>query len=517
MGNRIDKNTSSTSNVSSSDASTVDNEPTSNTGDASRTEEAGDSSLFYTDQMVRGADQQSEFEQMTTGDKPGSSAEAPDEGEKTEAKTVMEMRAEQSASKKGVDFDDHEFANKLSREIFENENKELFGRPPEEIDSAFAYSPAVSGASSAEFLDNRELLEDREALEGFIAKKLASRDDAPDDPDEVERVASQLADNVEKQAVRGVADRIEMKVKTRIEDARERLATLNNGSESRRTFLAQIAAMSDDRKTIQSRLEEMGIAKGKAEEIGSILADVEKKDSDAIEALQTGEPGPEVGMFQKSGAYERAESLLGEELDAMDGKLERLHGDAANKLSQGKGALLFGDANLEAARAEAFDELDLSPDASTQEATDFDRAVAEALEEAEGAEGAESLTTSILGAASSVTDPPVVGTLIRGGVDMIVKQEELELARAAEHADLAADDAVDDAEVRRKVEVAKSAAALMLGSSGLSEKIGDNAPGIKGQPVAEEYQELVGGAGEAAIGETINQGVDKVTDAALDD
>lgn len=516
MGNRIDKNTSSTSNVSSTDSSTVENDNPSQTNGPPETDQAGDSSLFYTDQMVRGADNASEFEEMTTGEQPRPEGGSTESAEPKDAKSVLEMQLEQIPPKTDVDFEGHAFATELTDKVFANERVALFGRPPEDIDSAFRSTLGDDWGFDSKFADNSELLQDRGALEDFIAQKLAARGDAPEDADEINRVASRLVDNIEGEALRGVADRIKNRVRAQVEQARERLETINGDSQSRRTFLAQVADLEGDPGVLQERLAELGVGKDAAEEIADILADAHGND-EAIVALKSGEAGPETELHVEGGAYEHADELLGDELDKMDGKLERLSRDALGKQSQNKHALLFGDPNFAQVRAEVFDDLDISPNAPAHEVDNFDLAVSEALHEAEGKEG-DSLGRFSLDVVTGLAEPPVLNALIRGGVGLVVKQEELELARAAEHAEMSSDDAVSDAEARRNAEVVKAAVNFAIARSNIDEKIADNAPEvIKGQPAAEEVEDLVGNAGESLLSETFNRGMDKRTDEKLDD
>lgn len=517
MGNRIDGSTSNTSDVSSTRTSAADADAADGSDGTDGTDQTRDRSRFYTDQLIRGADRQAEFEKMTTGQKAdsgaGSSADASTDDEAT---TVFEMRAAQSAQRGGVDYEDDAVANKLAGDVFENENLDLFDQPPEEIDRAFDSALADEFGFNGDVAKNAELLDDRKGLEAFIADKLVGRSDAPDDAAEIERVAAQLADNVEDRATRGVTKRIEERARAQLDGARETIGQINADSPTRRTFLAQLARAEGDPEVIQARLAEFGVEESKADEIAGVVAGAHG-DPSAIEALEAGEPGDEVGTIFKEGEFDRADSLLEEGLDEMDGKLERLADDALGKVGSGDHERLLIDPNFAQARAEVFNEFDIDVDQGRGGQDGLERAMSGATERAASDKEAEKWTKAgaavVLGGFGALATgglaAGVAGAAIQGGAGVGVKQEELELARAAQQSDLGADGVVDDATTARNAEVVKAAAGVVLAGSNAGGKVSEM---LAEKGAAQGLDEFAGGAAEAAAGEAFGMGVDEATD-----
>lgn len=512
MGNRIDNNTSTgVSNDYSLDTSGSSAPAESSSANAEHCA-AGDP--FGQDEYVQGHDPQADFEEMTTGGHPGGAQVSESSQDCADAPTVLELQAARS---QGVDdaggLEDNALANRLADEVFGNPGVDLFSKSSEQVSSAFdSQVTAQLGISNAKFSFNTEMLQDREDLKSFIADSLAARPDAPADAAEIDRTAAILADVVEDRTMRGVTKRIQEEATSQVRNSQKMLARLNDSSESRRAFLAQIATMEGDPQTIEDRLVEAGVDSGAAEDIAAILEDVHG-DPAAIEALQSGEPGPEtVGILFKDPAYDAADEILEEAFGDMNDTLDAFVSQTKGRHSTNKHARMLIDPNLEGARDAVFEEIGIN---FASDEGDLGHAVLDAISEAESEQSREDWAKMFVGIATGAltggTITAVAGAAISGGVDLAVSQDTLELARAAEHADVGSEQAVGQAESSRNAAVAQLAAGLILTRAKMPEHIEKNVSALGPQGTKAATQ-AAGSTVEATATAGANAGIDALAD-----
>jgi hypothetical protein len=526
MTNPIDGNRSSSSppsQATSADPSTVD--PSSATSTAGADPQIGadakhsnGSQSFFADTWATDASDGEDFmSQASAGAAPAGTDSAGDE-----SVSVLELQAQSSAAASGSDSP--------TESPMADELTELLGDPDLDFENIKKCNRggynggriyrAMTNLSSSERESLAAIVAEPDEARAFFREALQGRDDIPDGmftsrDENIDAAVDALIDTSRNRIVGDFNSFVAGRVKGIVSKASQPYQAINATGESRRAFLGQLAQLEGDAAKLEQRLTGFGLDEEAAGDIAQVLAKAHG-DPKAIEALMSGEAGPERGgvqILEESKAYAFAEEVLAEELDDKLGILEQLATQAGN--GQLDNSLLVND-NFKTLREQVMSKMqggkggpieqivaDFTEEAASDKTKTDLMKVGLAIVTAAGA----TIATGGLGGVAAVGAAMATGGA-QVAPDVLVAWEDVDLAEIAAQEELVMPDgttvelgmtddaAVDQARHNRNVTTACAVAGMVLGA----------APAIKGAKASALYVDGAVDAGKVAVEATVAAG-----------